>query len=87
MKPRRLVPAITVVFVLTGSIAVTAQEATDTTRLEELVVTTTRLSTPPDAVVSSVTTITGEDLRSRGIRFVQDALREVPGASVVQVGS
>ena len=87
MKPRRLVPAIAVVCVLTGSTAVTAQEAEDTTRLEELVVTPTRLSTPPDAVVSSVTTISGEDLRARGIRFVQDALREVPGASVVQVGS
>jgi vitamin B12 transporter len=64
-----------------------AQETQDTTRLPELVVTPTRLPTRPDAVVSSVTTISGEDLRARGIRFVQDALREVPGASVVQVGS
>ncbi|HEX5963014.1 MAG TPA: TonB-dependent receptor, partial [Gemmatimonadales bacterium] len=53
----------------------------------ELVVTATRLPTSPDAVVSSVTTISGEDLRARGVRFVQDALREVPGATVVQVGS
>jgi vitamin B12 transporter len=37
--------------------------------------------------VSSVTTISGEDLRVRGVHFVQDALREVPGAAVVQVGS
>ena len=29
----------------------------------------------------------GDDLRARGIRFVQDALREVPGAMVVQSGS
>ena len=49
--------------------------------------TATRLPTPPDAVVSSVTMIRGDDLRARGIRFVQDALREVPGATVVQVGS
>ena len=64
-----------------------AQEPQDTTRLEELVVTPTRLPTEPDQVVSSVTTIRGEDLRLRGVHFVQDALREVPGASVVQVGS
>jgi vitamin B12 transporter len=64
-----------------------AQAGQDTTHLKELVVTATRLPTPPDAVVSSVTTIRGEDLRARGVRFVQDALREVPGATVVQVGS
>ena len=29
----------------------------------------------------------GDDLRARGVRFVQDALREVPGAAVVQAGS
>ena len=63
------------------------QETRDTTRLAELVVTPTRLPTPPDAVVASVTVITGDDLRARGVRFVQDALREVPGAAVVQVGS
>ena len=63
------------------------RDTQDTTQLEELVVTPTRLPTPPDEVVASVTTISGDDLRSRGVRFVQDALREVPGASVVQVGS
>ena len=64
-----------------------AQEAQDTTRLQELVVTATRIPTPADAVVSSTTIIRGEELRARGIHFVQDALREVPGATVVQVGS
>jgi vitamin B12 transporter len=73
---------------LAGSLSsLSAQESSDTTRLKELVVTPTRLPTPPDAVVSSLTTITGEDLRARGIRFVGDALREVPAATVVQVGS
>jgi vitamin B12 transporter len=67
--------------------AMLAQEVGDTTRLEELVVTATRAPTPADAVVSSVTTITSDELRSRGIHFVQDALRDAPGASVVQAGS
>jgi vitamin B12 transporter len=64
-----------------------AQEPQDTTRLKELVVTATRIPTPADDVVSSTTIIRGEELRARGIHFVQDALREVPGATVVQVGS
>jgi vitamin B12 transporter len=76
---------ISLVAVITTTVA--AQETQDTTRLPELVVTPTRLPTSPDAVVSSVTTISGQDLRARGIRFVQDALREIPGASVVQGGS
>lgn len=87
MNARRLVLAIASVLALSASRVVQAQEAGDTTRLEELVVTATRLPSAPDAVVSSVTTISGEDLRARGVRFVQDALREVPGATVVQVGS
>src|SRR5687768_5296689 len=75
------------VLALTVSISTAAQEVQDTTRLKELVVTATRMPTHPDAVVSSITTISGEDLRARGLHFVQDALREVPGATVVQVGS
>jgi vitamin B12 transporter len=64
-----------------------AQEVQDTQRLRELVVTATRLPTSPDAVVSSITSISGDELRRRGVRFVHDALREVPGATVLQVGS
>lgn len=64
-----------------------AQDPRDTTELQELVVTATRAPTPADAVVSSVTIIEGDELRARGLRFVQDALREVPGAVTVQAGS
>lgn len=87
MKSRQFAFPIAAVLLLTRATAAVAQEAQDTTRLEELVVTPTRVPTPPDGVVASVTTLSGDDLRSRGVRFVQDALREVPGASVVQVGS
>ena len=41
------------------------QAGQDTTRLQELVVTATRLPTAPDEVVSSITTITGEELQAR----------------------
>jgi vitamin B12 transporter len=88
MKPRpERSLGLVFILALTISTSVAAQEAQDTTRLKELVVTPTRMPTPPDAVVSSITILKGEDLRARGLRFVQDALREVPGATVVQVGS
>jgi vitamin B12 transporter len=79
--------ALALVFLVVLARPSLAQEVQDTTRLQELVVTATRVPTPADAVVSSVTTISGDDIRARGIHFVQDALREVPGATVVQVGS
>ena len=87
MKPRRFALATATVLLLAGSTDASGQEVQDTTRLAEIVVTPTRLPTSPDAVVASVTVITGEDLRARGVRFVQDALRDVPGAAVVQGGS
>jgi vitamin B12 transporter len=65
----------------------TAQEATDTVRLRDIVVTATRLPTPRDAVPAAVTVITGDELRLRGIRLISDALRTVPGAALAQSGS
>ena len=76
-----------VALALSVSTSLAAQEVQDTTRLKELVVTATRIPTSADAVVSSTTIIRGEDLRAQGIHFVHDALREVPGATVVQTGS
>ena len=78
---------LTTFLAFAGFVSLQGQETQDTTRLAELVVTPTRLPTPADQVVSSVTVLAGDDLRARGVRFVQDALREVPGAMVVQTGS
>ena len=64
-----------------------AQELSDTFRLKEIVVTGTRLPTPRRAVPAAVTVLRGEELRAQGIHFVADALRQVPGASVVRSGS
>ena len=83
--PRTLTLVLAVVLSHRGQ--ATAQEAQDTTTLKELVVTANRLPTPADAVTASVTVITGDQLRSGGLRFVQDALRDVPAANVVQAGS
>ena len=64
-----------------------AQEAGDTTSLPEIVVTATRYPVAADSVASTVTVLRGDDLRARGIRFVGDALRQVPGSHVVQGGA
>lgn len=64
-----------------------AQNPTDTARLGDLVVTATRQSTREGAIPAAITVIHGDDLRARGVQLVLDALRDVPGLSVVQSGS
>jgi vitamin B12 transporter len=66
---------------------ISAQVAADTAHLTDLVVTAARVPTSQTAVPVATTVIRGEDLRDRGVHFVLDALREVPGMTVVQAGS
>ena len=58
----------------------------DTVVLKPVVVTATRVPTPADAVTAAVTVISGASLRERGVRTVAEALRDVPGAAVVETG-
>lgn len=62
----------------------TARTARDAVRLDEMVVTATRLSVRLADAPGSVTVLSGDELRSRGFRFVTDALRMVPGVTVAQ---
>jgi len=78
--------ALVPVLVLALSPSAAAQQR-DTVELEEIVVTADRTPTPLARVISPITVITGEQLRERGIYFLQDALRQVPGAAVVSTGS
>jgi len=64
-----------------------AQQPRDTVCLDTLVVTATRLPLPRAAVASAVTVVTGDALRARGITTLLEALRDVPGAALVQGGS
>lgn len=64
-----------------------AQSPADTAHLSDLVVTAARVPTSQSAVPVATTIIRGEDLRDRGVHFVLDALRDVPGMTVVQTGS
>ena len=59
----------------------------DTARLGTVVVSASKVPKPADALTQAVTVISGDDLRARGVTRVTDALREVPGASLVQSGS
>lgn len=64
-----------------------AQEPTDTVELNPVVVTATRAPRPADDLPALVTVLRGADLRARGISTVFEALRDVPGAAVVQTGA
>lgn len=59
----------------------------DTLRLPDLVTTATRLPGHRGVVTSAHTVLDGADLRRRGVVFLLDALREVPGLVTVQAGS
>jgi len=63
-----------------------AQEG-DTAQIEPVVVTASKVPKPASALTQPVTVISGEELRARGVARVSDALREVPGAMMVQSGS
>jgi vitamin B12 transporter len=66
--------------------AARAQEVRDTATLPEIVVTATRYPVAADSVAATVTVLQGDALRAQGIRFVGDALRQVPGTHLVQGG-
>lgn len=65
----------------------TAPVARDTAALPSVVVTATRLPLALPVQPVGVTVLDGADLRARGLVTVAQALREVPGAAVVQSGS
>ena len=68
-------------------VALTGQEPADTVELAPVVITPTRRPTGAERVSQATTTIFGAELRTRGVELVADALRDVPGAAVVRVGS
>src|SRR4029077_3923935 len=54
---------------------------------EQVVVTATRFDIPLDLSPASASVINSEDFEQKQIERVTDALREVPGLSVVQTGT
>jgi vitamin B12 transporter len=64
-----------------------AQEADTTTHLGTVIVSASKVPRPASTLTQAVTVLSGDDLRARGVTRVADALREVPGAMLVQNGS
>ena len=64
-----------------------AAQGPDTVMLNPVVVTATRFPRSAAGVPAAVTVLRGVDLRAQGIHTVLEALRDVPGAAVVQTGS
>jgi vitamin B12 transporter len=85
MLLRRLVPLALTAVLPTWSLAQIV--ARDTARATPIVVTATRSALSAERVPSSVSVITGEQLRHQGITSVADALRQVPGLTLAQTGS
>ncbi len=83
MKPLR---AATILLAAVAGVA-TAQTPEDTVTLAPVTVTATRLPMSRKVAPAAITVVTGAELRARGITRLTDALRDVPGASVVQSGS
>lgn len=65
---------------------ITAQSP-DSDTLATVVVSATKSPAARTSLTQAVTVISGDDLRARGVERVADALRQVPGASIVQNGS
>src|SRR3982751_558221 len=64
-----------------------ATQQPDTAHLGTVVVSASKVPRPAEALTQAVTVLSGDDLRARGVTRVTDALREVPGAMLVQSGS
>src|ERR1700682_6311353 len=85
MKHKSLSVTVVILSVASG-ISASAQEK-DTTKLQTVVVSASKVPPPAATLTQAVTVLLGGDLRARGVTRVSDALREVPGAMVVQNGS
>ena len=81
MKPSRLLLAAGVLA------APLAAQQTDTARIATVVVTATRVPISADAAPVTVSVITGEELRLRGVTSLAAALQAVPGMAFAQNGS
>src|SRR5256886_14145275 len=68
---------------LVSPLSLPAQPPPDAVKLNRVVATATRIPTPAADLPVAVTVISGVQLRQQGIRTVAEALRTVPGASVV----
>ena len=77
----------TVLGLVLARLASAQDVAVDTARIAPVVVTATRSPLPAGRVPASVTVVSGDRLRAQGVTTMAEALRAVPGLSIVQSGS
>ena len=70
-----------------GQDAVSSTASGEEAESERIIVSATRIDVPLDQSPASVSVVTSQDIEVKQIERVSDALREVPGLSVVQTGS
>ena len=70
-----------------GQDAVSSTPSREEAESERIIVSATRIDVPLDQSPASVSVVTSQDIEVKQIERVSDALREVPGLSVVQTGS
>src|SRR6266496_1031687 len=93
LHPRRVsYPILRTVLLIFAPLVCFGQEPTPTpspgeAEAEQVVVSATRFDIPLDQSPASASVISSEDLEQKQIERVSDALREVPGLSVVQTGT
>ena len=80
------------IWLMTAPLISRAQEPSPTAstveaQAEEIIVSATRFDIPLDQSPASVSVITSEDIEQKQIQRLSNALREVPGLSVVQTGT
>jgi vitamin B12 transporter len=91
-SPEARAMAFAIAVCVGAAVSVRAQEASPTPspsemEAEPIVVSATRFDIPLDLSPASVSVINSEDFEQKQIERVSDALREVPGLSVVQTGT
>jgi vitamin B12 transporter len=82
----RLLAGVGALLATLGASSLPAQQPRDTVALPEVVVTATRYPIAPESVSATLTVLHGDEIRAQGLRFVGDALRQVPGVQIVQGG-
>ena len=92
LSPHARYPIRLVALLILAPLVCFGQEASPTPtpsemEAEPIVVTATRFDIPLDLSPASVSVINSEDFEQKQIQRISDALREVPGLSVVQTGT
>ncbi len=87
MSPVSMFRVVATCLALLAPASLLAQQEDEPYQLPDIVVSAAQVPIRPDAVSATMTVLSGAELRASGVHLVQDALRQVPGAQLLQTGS